>query len=88
METTNLFIGNLSWDTEEGDLRKLFEPFGKVVAVRLITDKATGHSRGFGFIEMERADDAARAMSSLDGVELGGRTLRIDKATKPARARI
>jgi RNA recognition motif-containing protein len=74
-----IYVGNLSWGTTEGDLQEYFGRFGEVQSVAIITDRETGRSRGFGFIEMEAAD-ADRAISECDGQELGGRQLRVNEA--------
>ena len=75
----NLFVGNLPFSTSDHDLRGLFEPFGQVDSARVITDRETGRSRGFGFVEM--ADDAARAaIEELDGSDMGGRNIVVNEA--------
>lgn len=74
-----LFVGNVSFKATEADLRGLFEQQGKVLSVRLITDRDTGKPRGFGFVEME-ADDADKAVNTLNGFELQGRPLRVNEA--------
>jgi RNA recognition motif-containing protein len=74
-----LYVGNLPWSTTEQELRSMFEQHGSVASVNLITDRETGRSRGFGFVEME-ADDADKAIRALDGSEMGGRTLRVNEA--------
>ena len=83
-EIENVFVGNLDWGTEDADLRKLFEPFGIVISARVICDRDTGHSKGFGFIEMASTVDAAKAIAELDGTVLMGRRLRIGKANRSA----
>lgn len=74
-----LYVGNLPFSTTDDDLEQLFSQHGNVVSARVITDRDTGRSRGFGFVEMDSAaaDDAARA---LDGSDFGGRTLRVNEA--------
>lgn len=81
-----LFVGNLSWGTQEHDLEDLFATYGTVQSVKIILDRDTGRSRGFGFVEMDEAG-ADEAMSNLDGAELDGRNLRVNEATerKPRR---
>lgn len=74
----NIFVGNLSFDSTESDVRQLFEKFGTVDEVKLITDRNTGRARGFGFVEMSSGGD--EAIRSLDGKELGGRNLKINEA--------
>jgi cold-inducible RNA-binding protein len=76
----NLFVGNLSFQTSESDLRTLFGPFGEVVRIHLATDRETGQARGFGFVEMTDDNEAAKAIAALDGKELGGRKLRVSEA--------
>jgi cold-inducible RNA-binding protein len=76
----NLFVGNMSFQTTEGDLRALFEPFGKITRVHIATDRETGRARGFGFVEMANDDEAAKAIAGLDGKEVGGRNLKVNEA--------
>ncbi len=77
---TRLYVGNLSFDTVEADLRALFEQAGKVEDCALITDRFTGKSRGFAFVTMASHEDAQRAISQLNGHELDGRPLRVNEA--------
>jgi len=76
----NLFVGNLPYDASEEALRDLFAPFGEVQQVRIMTDRDTGKSRGFAFVEMAQDDQAAAAIASLNGKEFGGRPLTINEA--------
>ena len=76
----NLFIGNMSFQTTESDLRSLFEPFGQVARVHIATDRETGRSRGFAFVEMTNDAEAASAIAGLDGKDLGGRNLKVNEA--------
>jgi RNA recognition motif-containing protein len=76
----NIYVGNLSYQTSEDDLRQAFESFGQVSSVNIIKDKYTGKSRGFGFVEMANDDEAKEAMSNLNGTELNGRNLNINEA--------
>jgi RNA recognition motif-containing protein len=76
----NLYVGNLNWQTTETDLQTAFEAFGKVTSVTIIKDKYTGQSRGFGFVEMADDSEGQAAIDGLNGKELDGRTLRIDRA--------
>jgi cold-inducible RNA-binding protein len=76
----NLFIGNLSFQMGEGDLRALFEPFGQITRVHIATDRETGRARGFAFVEMANDDEAAKAIAALDGKEVGGRTIKVNEA--------
>jgi RNA recognition motif-containing protein len=74
-----LFIGNLPFSAKDDDLRNLFASFGDVSSVRVIVDKQTGRSRGFGFVEVE-ADVATRAMAELNDTDYGGRRIRVSEA--------
>ena len=76
----NLYVGNLPHSTTEAELRNLFEAHGPVEKVTLVTDRDTGRSRGFGFVEMTNANEADRAIAALNGTDLGGRTLTINEA--------
>lgn len=76
---TSIYVGNLAFDTNESELNDLFSQHGKVESVKLITDRHTGRSRGFGFVEME-AKEATAAIEALNGQEFKGRTLRINEA--------
>jgi len=75
-----LYVGNLSFSTTEDELRTVFERHGSVDSVNLITDRETGRSRGFAFVEMEDASAANDAMQALDGSDLGGRNLKVNEA--------
>jgi RNA recognition motif-containing protein len=77
---TKLYVGNLSFNTTEGDVRKLFETLGPVGSCSLITDKMTGNSRGFAFVEMNAAADAQKAIAELHGKDLDGRALTVNEA--------
>src|ERR1700751_4164209 len=76
----NLYVGNLPHSTTEADLRSLFEAQGAVEKVSLVTDRETGRSRGFGFVEMSNASEADKAIAALNGTDMGGRTLTINEA--------
>jgi RNA recognition motif-containing protein len=78
--STNIYVGNLSYDTTEDALRALFAEFGEVEAVRVITDRYTGRSKGFGFVEMTAEDAAQEAIGALNGKSVDGREIRVDKA--------
>jgi len=81
-----LYVGNLPWTTNEEELRKMFEEMGDVQSVALITDRETGRSRGFGFVEIDD-EGAEKAMNELNGKDLGGRPLRVNEAQdKPRRS--
>ena len=81
---TKIYVGNLPFSANEGELRQLFEEFGTVNSVALINDRETGRPRGFGFVEMPNAD-AARAIQALNGKDMGGRPLRINEAQERER---
>ena len=80
METNKLFVGNLSWGLDWKQLKDIFGEFGEVSFVRVVTDRETGKSKGFGFVEFANADDAAKAKDEMQGKELDGRELNIDFA--------
>jgi len=82
----NLYVGNLSYSTTEAELRNLFEAHGAVEKVTVVTNRDTGRSRGFGFVEMTSASDADRAIAALHGKDLGGRKLTINEV-KPNQER-
>ena len=75
----NLYVGNLSWSTNEGDVRSAFEAYGEVTSVKLIEDRETGRPRGFGFVEMEDSG-AIEAIQNLDGIMLDGRNIKVNEA--------
>jgi RNA recognition motif-containing protein len=77
---TKLYVGNLSLDTTEEDLRWLFSKTGNVVSVELIKDKATGESKGFAFVEMVSVGDAGKAVSEYNGYELNNRRIKVSPA--------
>lgn len=82
----NIFVGNLNFNTSEDELRQMFEAHGQVERVSIMTDRETGRSRGFGFVEMTNAEEAERAIAALNGTQLGGRTLNVNEARpKPER---
>jgi len=76
----NLFVGNMTFQTTEADLKALFEPFGQVARVHIAIDRETRRSRGFGFVEMPNDAEAAKAMQALDGKDFGGRQLKVNEA--------
>lgn len=83
----NLFVGNLPFNATEEALRALFEQFGELQQVKIMTDRDTGKSRGFGFVEMAQDDDAQKAIAALNGKEFEGRTLTVNEARpKPERS--
>jgi cold-inducible RNA-binding protein len=75
-----IFVGNLDFGATEESVRALFEPYGTVDSVSLITDRDTGRSRGFAFVEMSDSNQAEAAINALNGSNLGGRTLNINEA--------
>ena len=75
-----LFVGNLSFDTTTADLEALFSQIGTCESAAVITDRATGRSRGFGFVEMSSASEAQKAIADLNGHELQGRTINVSEA--------
>ncbi|BBM99424.1 hypothetical protein MPTK1_1g21200 [Marchantia polymorpha subsp. ruderalis] len=81
MASSKLFIGGLSWGTDEKTLRDAFASFGEVTDVRIITDRDTGRSRGFGFVSYTSDAEAQNALQEMDGRDLAGRTIRVDYAT-------
>ena len=76
----NIYVGNLSREVTETDLREAFEAFGQVSSVKIITDRYTGESRGFGFVEMPTKADAESAIGGLNDKELKGKTLNVNEA--------
>ena len=76
----NIFTGNLSYDLTESALRELFEEFGEVTSAKIITDRDTGRSKGFGFVEMSNDAEAQSAISGLNSTELQGRALKVNEA--------
>jgi RNA recognition motif-containing protein len=75
-----LFVGNIPHSTTEADLRTLFEPHGAIAQVSIVTERDTGRSRGFAFVEMTDSAEAEKAIAALNGTELGGRALNINEA--------
>src|SRR3990172_12611139 len=76
----NLFVGNMSFQTTESDLRSMFEPFGEITRINVVTDRDTGRARGFAFVEMTNDEEAAGAISALNGKEVDGRALNVNEA--------
>ena len=76
---TKIFVGNLPFSSTEQDLRDMFAPYGSVQSAKIVTDRDSGQSRGFGFVEMANFE-AARAIESLNGKSIGGRPLRVNEA--------
>jgi RNA recognition motif. len=76
----SIYVGNLPWSTTPEDLRALFEPYGQVENARIITDRETGRSRGFGFVDMADEEAGRRAIAELHNQEYGGRPLTVNEA--------
>jgi RNA recognition motif-containing protein len=76
----NIYVGNLSFSATAADLEEAFGQYGSVDSAAVISDRETGRSRGFGFVEMGNDDEARRAIEELDGSQLGGRDLRVNEA--------
>ena len=76
----NLFVGNLSLQTTEDELRTVFEPYGEITRLQVMTDRDTGRARGFAFVELSDDDEAAKAITELNGKELDGRALNVNEA--------
>ncbi len=76
----NIFVGSLPFSIEEADLRESFEAYGTVDSVKIITDKFTGRSKGFGFVEMSNDEEAQKAIDELNGATVDGRTIVVNKS--------
>ena len=76
----NIFVGNLDFGATEDSIRSLFQPYGAIERVNLVTDRDTGRSRGFAFVEMTDPAEADRAIEALNGTNLGGRSLNVNEA--------
>jgi RNA recognition motif-containing protein len=76
----NIYVGNLSYGMSEDELREAFSAYGDVSSVKILMDRETGRSRGFGFVEMPNQSEGEAAVAQLNGKELGGRTLRVNEA--------
>ncbi len=83
----NIYVGNLSHETSEEDLRSAFEVFGQVISAKIITDRSTGESRGFGFVEMASEVNGREAIAGLNGTDLKGQALMVKEARPPRQAR-
>jgi RNA recognition motif-containing protein len=79
-----LFVGGLSWDTTDDGLRQAFAPYGDISEAKVITDRATGRSRGFGFVTFTEDENAKTAISKLDGTNLDGKTIKVNEAQEKA----
>ena len=76
----NIYVGNLPFNTTNADLENLFGEYGAVDSAAVITDRETGRSRGFGFVEMTGSDEARKAIEELNGTDMGGRALTVNEA--------
>ena len=76
----NIYVGSLSFDVTEGELKELFAPFGQVTEVRMIMDKFSGKSKGFGFVEMPSKEEAEKAINALNGKDMKGRAMTVNEA--------
>ncbi|MFH1112377.1 MAG: RNA-binding protein [Pseudomonadota bacterium] len=85
MSGINIYVGNLSFDASEDQLRELFEAYGRVDSAKIISDQFTGRSRGFGFVEMADREEGMRAIKELDEKDFVGRNLRVNEA-RPKRS--
>jgi len=75
-----IYVGNLPFSIDDAGLEEVFKPYGTVASAKVITDRDTGRSRGFGFVEMEEDEEAQKAIEALNGSEVGGRPLTVNKA--------
>jgi RNA recognition motif-containing protein len=82
----NIYVGNLSYKLSEDELRNAFAVYGEVTSARIITDRASGESKGFGFVEMANRAQAEEAIRKLDGTQLQGRAIRVNEARPKAEA--
>jgi len=79
-----VFVGGLSWETDDDELREAFSSIGEITDVKVITDRNTGRSRGFGFVTFNDSESVQKAIADLDGTKLGGRTIKVNEAeSKP-----
>ncbi len=76
----NIYVGNLSYKLQEKDLQEIFAEYGEVTSVKIITDKFTRRSKGFGFVEMTNDEAATKAIGELDGAEVDGRNIKVNQA--------
>ena len=75
-----IYVGNLSWQTDENELRETFAPYGEVVSAQIITDRESGRSRGFAFVEMSNDAEGKAAIEAVNETEVGGRQLKVNEA--------
>ena len=83
----NIYVGNLPWSFKDEDLGKMFGEHGEVQSAKVIMDRMSGRSRGFGFVEMSTAEEASAAIEAISGSEVDGRTLKVDAAQERAPSR-
>lgn len=76
----NIYCGNLPYNVVEEDLKEIFEEYGEITSVKIINDKLTGRSKGFGFVEMENDDEARKAIEELNNAELSGRNIKVNES--------
>ena len=76
----NIYVGNLPYSVVEEDLREIFEEYGEVASVKIINDKLTGRSKGFGFVEMDEDDEARKAIEELNNADLSGRNIKVNES--------
>ena len=76
----DIYVGNLSYDATEEDLKKMFEEFGEIEAVKIISDRYSGRSKGFGFVTMSNEEEAKAAIDALNGKEMMGREIKVNEA--------
>jgi RNA recognition motif-containing protein len=76
----NIYVGNLPFNLGEEDLSKIFEEYGEIASAKIITDKFTGRSKGFGFVEMENDEEAKTAIEELNNAEVGGRNIKVNES--------
>ncbi|MCW0482603.1 RNA recognition motif domain-containing protein [Gaoshiqia sediminis] len=81
----NIFVGNLNYSITEDDIREIFEEYGELSSVKLISDKFTGKSKGFGFVEMANDDEAKKAIEELNGAEVEGRSMVVNESIEKKR---
>ena len=77
---TNIYVGNLPWSTTTDDLYAMFQQYGAVTRAQVVTDRETGRSRGFGFVEMANQEDGEKAIAELNGTEFAGREIKVNEA--------
>jgi RNA recognition motif-containing protein len=76
----NIYVGNLPYNVVEEDLREIFEEYGEIASVKIISDKLTGRSKGFGFVEMDNDEEAKKAIEELNNAELSGRNIKVNES--------